>query len=168
MVLSVRRAGPRTSDSHAEGTRCSGRDDAQWLAGSTRRSSVRPKRPLAPKWHLSYKSDVPTEVELRVYTGSDGREPFTEWLRGLRDRATRGRIRQRIARIRLGNLGDARSVGEGVHELRIHLGPGYRIYFGREGDAVVILLCGGDKGSQDRDIQRAHEYWHDHRSRLHA
>jgi putative addiction module killer protein len=56
-------------------------------------------------------------------------------------------------------------VGEGVHEVRIHFGPGYRIYFGREGDAVVILLRGGDKGSQDRDIERAQEYWRDYRSR---
>lgn len=77
-------------------------------------------------------------------------------------------IRQRIARIRLGNLGDARSVGEGVQELRIHFGPGYRVYFGRDGDAVVILLCGGDKGSQDRDVARAHEYWREYRSRPHA
>jgi putative addiction module killer protein len=108
---------------------------------------------------------MPTELEVRVYAGSDGREPFTEWLRGLRDGATRGRIRQRIARIRLGNFGDARSVGEGVHELRIHFGPGYRVYFGRDGDAIVILLCGGDKGSQDRDIRRAREYWRDYGSR---
>ena len=58
-----------------------------------------------------------------------------------------------------------RAVGDGVQELRIHFGPGYRVYFGREGDALVILLCGGDKGSQDRDIERAQEYWRDHRSR---
>ena len=107
---------------------------------------------------------MPIEQEVRIYARSDGSEPFTRWLRGLRDGATRNRIRQRIARIRLGNFGDVRSVGEGVHELRIHSGPGYRVYFGREGDALVILLCSGDKGSQDRDIQRAHEYWHDYRS----
>lgn len=108
---------------------------------------------------------MPTELEVRIYARSDGTEPFTEWLRGLRDGTTRNRIRQRIARVRLGNFGDARSVGEGVQELRIHTGPGYRVYFGREGEALVILLCGGDKGSQDRDIERAQEYWRDHRSR---
>ncbi len=90
---------------------------------------------------------MPTEPEVRVYTRSDGTEPFTQWLRGLQDGATRNRIRQRIARVRLGNFGDTRSVREGVQDLRIHFGPGYRVYFGREGDAVVILLCGGDKGS---------------------
>jgi len=108
---------------------------------------------------------MPTELEVRVYARSDGSEPFTQWLRGLRDGTTRNRIRQRIARVRLGNLSDARSVGEGVQELRIHAGPGYRVYFGREGEAVVILLCGGDKGSQERDIERAQEYWRDYRSR---
>ena len=108
---------------------------------------------------------MPTEQEVRVYARSDGSEPFTQWLRGLRDGATRNRIRQRIARIRLSNFGDTRPVGDGVQELRIHFGPGYRVYFGREGDALVILLCGGDKGSQDRDIERAREYWRDHRRR---
>ena len=76
---------------------------------------------------------MPTEQEVRVYARSDGSEPFTQWLRGLRDGATRNRIRQRIARLRLGNFGDARSVGGGVQELPIHFGPGYRVYFGREG-----------------------------------
>ena len=108
---------------------------------------------------------MPKERVVLVYSRSDGREPFTQWLRGLRDGKTRNRIRQRIARVRLGNFGDARSVGEGVHELRIQFGPGFRIYFGHEGDAVVILICGGDKGTQARDIERAHDYWRDYRSR---
>lgn len=107
---------------------------------------------------------MPKEQAVRVYACSDGSEPFTQWLRGLRDGAGRNRVRQRVARVRLGNFGDARSVGEGVRELRIHAGPGYRVYFGREGDAVVILLCGGDKGSQARDIERAQDYWRDYRS----
>lgn len=102
-----------------------------------------------------------------MYSRSDGSEPLTEWLRGLRDGAGRNRVRQRLARVRLGNFGDAQSVGIGVHELRIHIGPRYRLYFGREGEAVVILLCGGDKGSQARDIERAQEYWRDYRSRSH-
>ena len=110
---------------------------------------------------------MPTEQEVRIYARSDGSEPFTEWLRGLRDGTTRNRIRQRIARLRLGNFGDARSVGDNVLELRIHFGPGFRVYFGREGASVVILLCGGDKSSQERDIDRAMEYWRDHRSRSH-
>jgi putative addiction module killer protein len=111
---------------------------------------------------------MPIEQEVRVYARSDGQEPFTAWLRELRDGRTRNRIRQRIARVRLGNFGDARAVGEGVQELRIHTGPGYRVYFGREGETVVILLCGGGKGSQERDIERAQAYWRDHRSRSNA
>ena len=74
---------------------------------------------------------MPNEQEVRVYARSDGRAPFAHWLRGLRDGQTRNRIRQRIARVRLGNFGDTRSVGEGVHELRIQFGPGFRVYFGR-------------------------------------
>jgi putative addiction module killer protein len=111
---------------------------------------------------------MPIEQEVRVFARSDGSEPFTDWLRELRDGEARNRIRQRIARLRLGNFGDTRSVGDGVHELRIHSGPGYRLYFGRERDVLVILLCGGDKGSQDRDVDRAKEYWREHRSRSHA
>ena len=110
---------------------------------------------------------MPTEREVRVYARSDGSEPFTQWIRGLRDGTTRNRIRQRIARVRLGNIGDARSLGGGVHELRIPFGPGYRVYFGREGDAVVILLCGGDKSTQRRDVESAQDYWRDHGSRAH-
>ena len=110
---------------------------------------------------------MPNEQDVRVYARSDGSEPFTRWLRGLSDGSSRNRIRQRIARVRLGNFGDLRAVGEGVHELRIQFGPGYRAYFGREGDAAVILLCGGDKSTQARDIERAHDNWRDYRSRSH-
>lgn len=109
-------------------------------------------------------SEAPNEQEVRVYSRPDGREPFTEWLRGLRNGPTRNRIRRRIARVRLGNLGDARSVGRGVHERRIRLGPGYRVYFGREAGAV-ILLRGGDKSTQTRDVERAQADWRDYRSR---
>ena len=109
---------------------------------------------------------MPIEQVVRIYARSDGVEPFTKWLRRLRDGPSRSRIRQRIARLRLGNFGDARSVGDGVHEIRIHFGPGYRVYFGRETDALVILLCGGDKGGQNRDIERAKEYWRDYRRQI--
>jgi putative addiction module killer protein len=80
---------------------------------------------------------------------------FIEWLTGLRDREARARIAKCIDRIAQGNLGDAKSVGDGVSELRFAFGPGYRVYFTMRGSIVVILLCGGDKGSQDRDIERA-------------
>jgi putative addiction module killer protein len=77
----------------------------------------------------------------------------------LRDVRAVGIVRARLNRIRLGNFGDCKSVGGGVEELRIDFGPGYRVYYGREGSVVVVLLCGGDKRSQVRDILTAQKYW---------
>ena len=105
------------------------------------------------------------EQSLRIYQTADGKVPFTEWLEGLRDRKARATIRTRLNRVRLGLLGDCKSVGEGVMEFRIHLSPGYRVYFAQEKETVVLLLCGGDKGSQNRDIARAKKYWQDYRRR---
>lgn len=82
-------------------------------------------------------------------------ETYAKWFKQLRDRRARARIDVRIRRVSLGNFGDVKPVGEGVSELRIPYGPGYRVYFVRRGEVVVILLCGGDKGSQDRDIAKA-------------
>ena len=80
---------------------------------------------------------------------------FRSWLADLRDRRAVARIAARIDRLKLGNPGDVKSVGDGVSELRIDYGPGYRLYFKRVGQEIVLLLCGGDKSTQDRDIQRA-------------
>lgn len=82
-------------------------------------------------------------------------ELFSRWLRGLRDRLARVRIQARIDRLESGNPGDVRPVGEGVSELRINYGPGYRVYFVRKGSELIILLAGGDKSSQSKDIQTA-------------
>ena len=82
---------------------------------------------------------------------------FIDWFAGLRDREARARITVRIRRLSLGNPGDVKPVGSGVSEMRIDYGPGYRVYFIRRGDMVVVLLCGGDKRNQDRDIARALE-----------
>lgn len=82
---------------------------------------------------------------------------YSRWFRKLRDRRAKARIDIRIRRLSLGNPGDAKSVGQGVSELRIDYGPGYRVYFTRRGEAVVILLAGGDKGTQSRDIRKALE-----------
>lgn len=84
-------------------------------------------------------------------------ETFAEWLGGLRDRRAAARVRDRIVRIAGGLLGDVEPVGEGVSEARIHYGPGYRLYFVRRGEALIVLLCGGDKSTQARDIRRAQE-----------
>ena len=94
-------------------------------------------------------------VEVRRYQRLDGAVPLTDWLAGLRDRRVRAKLEIRFRRVSLGIFGDIKPVGEGVSELRFTFGPGYRVYYTRQGDIVVILLCGGDKGSQERDIERA-------------
>jgi putative addiction module killer protein len=84
-------------------------------------------------------------------------EIFSNWFKDLKDRRAKARIQARIDRIELGNFGDVASVGDGVSELRIHYGPGYRVYFVQRGSVVVVLLSGGDKSSQDSDIKKAKE-----------
>ena len=101
--------------------------------------------------------------EIQAYRTQNGREPFTEWLRSLRDQRTRDRIRKRLERLGDGNFGDCRSVGDGVFELRVHFGAGYRVYFSEMDRTIVLLLCGGDKSSQAEDIQRAKTYWLKHK-----
>ena len=95
------------------------------------------------------------EILVRRYCTVGGAEPFTEWFAGLKDRKAHARILARIEVLALGSLGDAKALRDGVWELRIDVGPGYRVYFGREGNAVVILLCGGDKSTQAKDIEQA-------------
>lgn len=80
---------------------------------------------------------------------------FIDWMERLRDQRARGRIARRIDRLRQGNPGDVKPVGEGLSELRIDYGPGYRVYFVRQGSVVLILLCGGDKSTQKQDIEKA-------------
>lgn len=104
-------------------------------------------------------------VELRYYQTAQGAQPFVEWLGGLADRQARGRIQARLARVAAGNFGDVERVGEGVLELRVDWGPGYRVYFARIGNVIVLLLCGGDKRTQQRDINRAKEYFEDYKRR---
>ena len=97
--------------------------------------------------------------EIQIYRMPNGRQPFTEWLESIRDANTRDRIQARANRLKFGNFGDYKLVGDGVCELRLNFGPGYRIYFGQVGNTVVLLICGGDKSSQARDIERAKTYW---------
>lgn len=84
---------------------------------------------------------------------------FNEWFQGLRDAVGRDAIDRRIDRVEEGNFGDHRYVGEGVWEIRIHVGPGYRVYYGEDGPKIVLLICGGDKATQTKDIRRAQELW---------
>ena len=104
----------------------------------------------------------PTPRELLNYITEDGRCPFEDWLNGLKDVSGRALIRKRLNRVRLGNLGNVRSLGDGVLEFKVDFGPGYRVYFGEDGPRIVVLLIGGDKGSQQRDILKAKEYWRDY------
>ena len=101
--------------------------------------------------------------KLQFHRTQNGREPFTEWLESIRDRKIQTRIRGRIDRVEAGNFGDCQSVGDGVFELRLHFGQGYRIYFGEVANTIVLLLCGGEKSSQTRDIERAKTYWREHK-----
>jgi len=103
--------------------------------------------------------------EIQNYVKTDNSSPFEDWYNSLRDNKAKNRIQLRLDRIGQGNLGDYRSVGEGVFELRIDYGPGYRVYFGQVGSMIVFLLCGGDKSSQKQDICTAKEYWADYEKR---
>jgi len=106
----------------------------------------------------------PGPREVVVFADEDGKEPFTDWINRLRDVMGRKRILARVARLEQGNFGDCEPVGEGVSELRMFFGPGYRVYLGEEGSFVVVLLCGGDKGTQDRDIEAAKRYWKEYKA----
>ena len=100
-------------------------------------------------------------IEVFRYRTAAGEEPVTGWLASLRDKQAQAKVRMRLLRLAAGNFGDAEPVGEGVFELREHLGAGYRVYYGRHGRTVVILLCGGMKKTQVADIKTAKDYWAD-------
>jgi putative addiction module killer protein len=104
--------------------------------------------------------------ELILYETADGAVPFEDWLLNLRDCKARAVIRARPDRLETGNAGKCESLGEGIFELKIYFGPGYRVYFGNDGLVLIILLCGGDKSSQRADIDKARKYWTDYRRRL--
>jgi putative addiction module killer protein len=99
------------------------------------------------------------EKEIRIYITSNGKQPFNEWLAEIKDNTTEARIKRRLDRLSLGHYGDVKSLGDGISELRLQFGSGYRIYFGEIDNKIVLLLCAGDKSTQSRDIQKAKEYW---------
>ena len=103
-------------------------------------------------------------MDVREYLAANGRNPYREWLDTL-DVTPRARIQARVLRFSAGNLGDHKSVGGGVWEARVMFGPGYRIYFGKDGEVLVILLGGGKKKGQQHDIATAHARWKDYKQR---
>ena len=103
--------------------------------------------------------------DVRNYITPEGRNPFRQWITQLPDKKARANVQRRIARLREGNFGDFKRLNRELYELRIDYGPGYRIYFGMFTSRIVILLCGGRKGTQQRDIARAQNYWNELRSR---
>ena len=106
-----------------------------------------------------------TDVAILHYRTVEGEVPYRQWVESIDDNNTRAAVLARVDRLAFGAFGDWKAVGEGVCELRIHFGAGHRVYFGREGNAVVILLCGGGKRNQDADIKRAKKYWRDYETR---
>ncbi|MDZ7667544.1 MAG: type II toxin-antitoxin system RelE/ParE family toxin [Desulfotignum sp.] len=104
-----------------------------------------------------------TEKIVKEFITKNGKNPFRNWVDNLKNIQIQAKIDIRIARLRLGNFGDTKPVGQGVHELRIHFGPGYRIYYGIEDEKIILLLCGGEKKSQKKDIQKAITYWKKHK-----
>ena len=101
-------------------------------------------------------------AEIRYYVAAGGQQPFAEWYADL-DEMARARVTRAIVRLEQGNFSNVKSVGEGVFEYRIDFGPGYRVYFGQDGQTLVILLTGGTKKRQQRDIDAAHAYWRDYK-----
>ena len=103
-------------------------------------------------------------TELRYYLDLDGDSPFEEWLATLEFQAA-AKVTTALVRLELGNVSNVKSIGSGISEIKIDWGPGYRIYFGRDGDVLVILLKGGTKKRQDNDINAAKLYWQDYKRR---
>lgn len=100
-----------------------------------------------------------TNIQIKLLETNDGKIPFQKWYNSLKDKVTKVKIRRRLDRLELGNFGDTESVGKGIYELRFHFGGGYRIYFSRVGNFVIILIGGGDKSTQKKDIAKAQEIW---------
>lgn len=106
---------------------------------------------------------LPKEYRIEYYQDASGKVPFRDWLDRLSDAAAVARIRVRLNRVRLGNFGVIRALGDGVSELKVDCGPGYRVYYAMAGKTVVLLLVGGDKSTQRRDIATAKLYWKEYR-----
>lgn len=102
------------------------------------------------------------KYEILKYLTEKGKEPYSEWINSFKDKTIKARISKRILSIGDGNFGDHKYLSDGVYELRCHFGSGYRIYYGKDGDKIILLLCGGDKSTQVKDVIKAKEYWQDY------
>lgn len=101
----------------------------------------------------------PVKDAYSKYVAENGKCPFDEWFDELRDKKTQAIVATRLNRVAQGNLGFCRKLGDGILELKIDFGPGFRIYFAEDGDTIVVLLCGGDKSTQTKDIEKAQRFW---------
>lgn len=101
-----------------------------------------------------------TKIDIEIYELENGKSPYLQWESKL-SRSVEAIVDARLARIQVGNFGDCKSIqgAKGMYELRIHFSPGYRIYFGNDGNKIILLLLGGTKGNQKKDIQKSYEYW---------
>ena len=107
---------------------------------------------------------VSVEYQIKMLTLEDERCPFEDWFKSIKDSGTRVRIHARISRLQSGTLGDWKSVGSGVNELRIDVGPGFRVYFATSGETILILLTGGDKSTQRGDVEQARRLWKEYKN----
>ena len=109
------------------------------------------------------------EIQLKTviaYVDEYNNEPYTDWLENIKDQKTKERIKIRVRRLESGLYGDCEPVGEGVSELRMFFGSGYRVYFGEDDENTIILLCGGDKDTQDRNIKTAKKHWKEYKENV--
>ena len=103
--------------------------------------------------------------ELHIYCTKAGKQPFANWMESLKDKITKAQVTNRLNRVAHGNYGDCQSVGGGIYELRIHYGAGYRVYFAEQDKTILLLLVGGSKKTQVKDIENAKKYWHEFQER---
>jgi putative addiction module killer protein len=97
--------------------------------------------------------------KIKHYLLESGLDPFEKWMSGLKDIKARAKINVKVDRLSMGNFSTSKPLGAGISELKIDYGPGYRVYYGLSGKYVILLLCGGDKSTQQKDIETAKEYW---------
>ena len=143
---------------HSSATVFSPDDQPDWEREALTSREARENRELTTLSPIDYTLPV-VERAIKKLELQNGLVPFDEWFDSLRDRKMQAAVDARLARVRAGNFGDCKSAGGGVFELRIAFGPGLRVYYGLHGRQVVVLLGGGDKGSQARDIRRAQQLW---------